>query len=86
MKIAIFLDVDKTITKNYIQEIYASELGMTEAYEKIEYDFQNKLIRFCRVRQSPDTNICKRWFLKNEGRRFIQQSGAKIGSGKAFCS
>src|SRR5690348_4188135 len=44
MKIAVFVDVDRTITKDTIQEIYAKELGLTDQYKKIEEDFQHKHI------------------------------------------
>lgn len=40
MKIALFLDVDKTLTKRYIQEDYARLLGCSEEYEIIEGEFQ----------------------------------------------
>jgi phosphoserine phosphatase len=44
MKVAIFLDVDKTITKRNIQESYAIALGVKDRYDEIEKDFQDKII------------------------------------------
>jgi|GEM_PF-6451386 len=40
MKIALFLDVDKTLTKNYIQKDYATLLGCPEEYNTIEEQYQ----------------------------------------------
>jgi phosphoserine phosphatase len=44
MKIAVFLDVDRTLTQDYIQKDYAQELGCRAEYEKIEKQFQDKQI------------------------------------------
>lgn len=44
MKIAIFLDVDQTITTRTIQEVYATELGLATQYKIIEDAFQIKSI------------------------------------------
>jgi len=44
MKIAIFLDVDKTVTQLNIQEVYARELDQKRAYDDIEKAFQEKTI------------------------------------------
>jgi phosphoserine phosphatase len=41
MKIAIFLDVDKTLTKDYIQSYYAEELDCKPDYEKLEDDLKH---------------------------------------------
>ena len=41
MKIAIFLDVDKTITRNNIQCDYSKALGCDTEYQGIEQQFQN---------------------------------------------
>src|ERR1700753_1792641 len=40
MKLAIFLDVDKTITNEYIQQVYATALGVEADYLKLEEAFQ----------------------------------------------
>jgi len=40
MKIALFLDVDKTLTRDFIQHIYAKELGVEAEYQKLEDAFQ----------------------------------------------
>jgi len=40
MKLAIFLDVDKTITNDYIQHVYAKALGVEAEYLKLEKAFQ----------------------------------------------
>ena len=44
MKIAVFLDVDKTLTLDFIQKEYAKALGCRPEYEKIENEFQRKQI------------------------------------------
>lgn len=42
MKIALFLDVDKTLTDDFIQNVYAVELGVDqERYARLEKDFQD---------------------------------------------
>ncbi len=40
MKVALFLDVDQTLTKNYIQKDFATMLDCVDDYEQIESDFQ----------------------------------------------
>jgi phosphoserine phosphatase len=40
MKVAVFLDVDKTLTKDYIQSGYAKALGCENEYRAIESKFQ----------------------------------------------
>jgi phosphoserine phosphatase len=40
MKIALFLDVDITLTTDYIQDVFAKELGVEKAYLAIEREFQ----------------------------------------------
>jgi HAD superfamily phosphoserine phosphatase-like hydrolase len=40
MKLAIVLDVDKTITNEYIQQVYATALGVEAEYLKLEDAFQ----------------------------------------------
>jgi phosphoserine phosphatase len=40
MKIALFLDVDITLTTDYIQDVFAKELGVGKAYLEIEREFQ----------------------------------------------
>jgi len=40
MKLAIFLDVDKTITQDYIQQVYAKALGVEPEYQELEKAFQ----------------------------------------------
>jgi HAD superfamily phosphoserine phosphatase-like hydrolase len=40
MKLGIFLDVDKTITEEYIQQVYARALGVEPEYQKLERAFQ----------------------------------------------
>jgi phosphoserine phosphatase len=44
MKIAVFLDVDKTLTQDFIQKEYAKALGCSPEYEEIESAFQRKQI------------------------------------------
>lgn len=44
MRIAIFLDVDKTLTRDYIQKEYANALQCLAQYEVIEKEFQLKQI------------------------------------------
>jgi len=44
MKIALFLDVDKTLTMDYVQGYYAAELGCKPDYEKLENDLDAKRI------------------------------------------
>jgi phosphoserine phosphatase len=44
MKVAVFLDVDKTLTKDYIQSGYAKALGCEDEYRTIESKFQNGTI------------------------------------------
>jgi hypothetical protein len=39
MKVGLFLDVDNTLTKNYIQEEYAILLGCHKDYLDIESNF-----------------------------------------------
>ena len=41
MKVGLFLDVDKTLTKNFIQQEYAKLLGCENDYRYIESEFQN---------------------------------------------
>jgi phosphoserine phosphatase len=40
MKIALFLDVDQTLTRDFIQHVYAKALGVEEEYQKLEDAFQ----------------------------------------------
>jgi phosphoserine phosphatase len=40
MKIALFLDVDKTLTRDFIQHIYAKALGVEAEYQELEDEFQ----------------------------------------------
>jgi HAD superfamily phosphoserine phosphatase-like hydrolase len=42
MKLALFLDVDRTLTREYIQHIYAKELGCESEYQALEKQFQAK--------------------------------------------
>lgn len=42
--IALFLDVDETLTQELIQANYARAIGCYEEYELIEQDFQNQTI------------------------------------------
>lgn len=42
--IALFLDVDDTLTQELIQANYAREIGCYEEYEKIEQEFQSQAI------------------------------------------
>lgn len=44
MKLAVFLDVDKTLTEDYIQRYYAEELGCKPQYEKLEDDLKHERI------------------------------------------
>jgi|HubBroStandDraft_6_1064221.scaffolds.fasta_scaffold141476_2 phosphoserine phosphatase len=44
MKVALFLDVDKTLTIDWIQHGYAILLGCEDEYKTIESDFQRKAI------------------------------------------
>jgi len=44
MKIAVFLDVDRTLTQDYIQKEYARALECCAEYEEIEKQFQLKQI------------------------------------------
>ena len=44
MKVAIFLDVDNTLTVGYIQEHFAELLKCGDQYRKIENAFQNEEI------------------------------------------
>lgn len=41
MKLAVFLDVDKTLTENYIQSYYAEELQCKPQYENLEEDLKH---------------------------------------------
>lgn len=41
MKVGLFLDVDKTLTKKFIQQEYAKLLGCEDDYRYIESEFQN---------------------------------------------
>jgi class 3 adenylate cyclase len=43
-KIGLFLDVDKTLTRNFIQQDYARALGCEQEYAQIESRFQQKEI------------------------------------------
>jgi phosphoserine phosphatase len=40
VKVALFLDVDITLTEDFIQKVYAEELGVEEEYRKLEIGFQ----------------------------------------------
>lgn len=40
MKIALFLDVDRTLTRDFIQHIYAKELNVEKEYQELEDAFQ----------------------------------------------
>ena len=40
MKLALFLDVDRTLTREYIQHVYAKELGCEAEYSAVEQEFQ----------------------------------------------
>jgi len=40
MKTALFLDVDRTLTKDFIQHVYAKELGVEKDYQALEDSFQ----------------------------------------------
>lgn len=42
MRIAVFLDVDKTLTKDFIQQEYARVLGCEPEYLALESEFQSK--------------------------------------------
>jgi len=42
MSVAIFLDVDNTLTKEYIQEEFSKLLDVHSEYQEIENDFQNE--------------------------------------------
>jgi phosphoserine phosphatase len=42
MRIAVFLDVDKTLTKDFIQQEYAKVLKCEPEYRTVEGEFQNK--------------------------------------------
>jgi len=44
MKVALFLDVDRTLTKNYIQHVYAGRLGCEPEYLALEKQFQDKTL------------------------------------------
>lgn len=44
MNIALFLDVDWTLTKEYIQQVYARQIGCEDGYLEIERKFQNQQI------------------------------------------
>ncbi len=44
MSLGVFVDVDNTITKGYIQEHYANALGVGQGYSEIENDFQSDRI------------------------------------------
>ncbi len=44
MSIAVFLDVDNTLTKGFIQARFADKLGVTKEYERIEDQFQKSEI------------------------------------------
>jgi phosphoserine phosphatase len=44
MRVAVFLDVDKTLTKDYIQSGYAKALGCENEYRAIESRFQSGAI------------------------------------------
>jgi phosphoserine phosphatase len=44
MKLALFLDVDRTLTREYIQRVYATQLGCEADYAALEQDFQAKTL------------------------------------------
>jgi phosphoserine phosphatase len=44
LRIALFLDVDLTITEETIQDVYARELGVKAEYDKLENDYRLKTI------------------------------------------
>jgi predicted nucleotide-binding protein/phosphoserine phosphatase len=44
MSVGLFLDVDNTLTKGYIQETFARLLGCHSGYKEIENDFQTQAI------------------------------------------
>jgi phosphoserine phosphatase len=44
MKVALFLDVDRTLTKDFIQHVYACRLGCEPEYSRLEEKFQNKAL------------------------------------------
>jgi phosphoserine phosphatase len=44
LTIAVFLDVDLTITEDTIQRVYARELGLIDEFEKLEQQYQDRKI------------------------------------------
>jgi phosphoserine phosphatase len=44
MKTALFLDVDMTLTTDFIQHVYAKELGVEKEYQELENAFQLGLV------------------------------------------
>jgi phosphoserine phosphatase len=40
MKVGLFLDVDKTLTRDFIQVVFAEELGVLDRYRGLEDGFQ----------------------------------------------
>lgn len=84
MKLAIFLDVDKTITKRNIQEVYASEIGLKDEYEAIEEKFQNKSIDSAEFGAQLIAIFAKQKFSKTLAESFFGKVELRDGVDKLF--
>jgi len=84
MQIAIFLDVDKTITKKNIQEVYAGELGVTEAYQQIEKAYQSKEIDSKTFGDRLIEIFAEKEFTKSKAEEFFDKVEFRLGVEKLF--
>jgi len=57
MKIGLFLDVDKTLTRDFIQVVFAEELEVLDRYRDLEDGFQKGQISSAKCGTDPGRTI-----------------------------
>jgi len=71
MNMAMFLDVDKTLTRDFIQKGYAKSLGCEDAYTDIERRFQEKQITSSEFGEELIAAFAKKGFTQLQSRKLF---------------
>jgi phosphoserine phosphatase len=83
-KIALFLDVDLTITEETIQSVYARELGVKEKLNELEQEFQLKRITSAAFGKALIVLFAKQNFSKEKAEALFDKVELKNGVDKLF--
>jgi 2-hydroxy-3-keto-5-methylthiopentenyl-1-phosphate phosphatase len=83
-KIALFLDVDLTITEETIQSVYARELNVKDDLDKLENEFKSKKMTSDAFGKALISLFAKQNFTEEKAGQFFKKVDLRNGADKLF--